>query len=113
MPEYMLFLAKTEGRWKGFLEWTSIDLSSKSSLTCGGNFNYYKSVHHPIPTLTVGIGTTQAIFKTNQQALLSTECPGLFSSWRGRPFLEGPRRGPHCEITPKSIWLRDEKSLLL
>ena len=38
---------QTEGRRKTFLEWTSIDLSS----TCGGNVNYYKSVHHPIPTL--------------------------------------------------------------
>ena len=27
------------------------DLSSKLSLTCGGNVNYYKSVHHPLPTL--------------------------------------------------------------
>ena len=28
----------------------SIALSYKLSLTCGGNVNYYKSVHHPIPT---------------------------------------------------------------
>ena len=28
----------------------SIDLSYKLSLTCGGNVNHYKSVHHPIPT---------------------------------------------------------------
>ena len=41
---------QTEGRRKVFLEWTIIDLSSKLSLTCRGNFNYYKSVHHPIPT---------------------------------------------------------------
>ena len=27
-------------------------------------------VHHPIPTLPVGIGKAMAIFKTNQQALL-------------------------------------------
>ena len=43
-----------------------IDLSSKLFLTCEGNISYYKSVHHPIPTLPVGIGNTQAIFKTNQ-----------------------------------------------
>ena len=30
-----------------------------------GNFNYYKSVHHPIATLPVAIGNTLAIFKTN------------------------------------------------
>ena len=57
---------QTDGRRKAFLEWTSMDLSSKLSLTCGSNFNYYKSVHHPIPTLPVGIGNTPAIFKTNQ-----------------------------------------------
>ena len=57
---------QTKGRRKAFLEWKSIDLSSKLSLTCGGNVNYYKSVHHPIPTLPVGIGNTLAIFKTNQ-----------------------------------------------
>ena len=57
---------KTEGRKKAFLEWTSIYLSSKLSLTCGGNVNYYKSVPHPIPSLPVGIGNTLAIFKTNQ-----------------------------------------------
>ena len=32
------------------------------SLTCGGNGNYYKSVHHPIPTVSVEIGNTLAIF---------------------------------------------------
>ena len=57
---------QTEGRRKAFLEWKSIDLSYELSLTCGGNVNYYKSVHHPIPTLPVGIGNTLAIFKTNQ-----------------------------------------------
>ena len=49
---------QTEGRRKTFLEWTNIDLSSELSLTCGGNGNYYKSVHHTIPTLPVGIGNT-------------------------------------------------------
>ena len=57
---------QTEGRRKAFLEWKSIDLSYELSLTCGGNVNYYKSVHHPIPTLPVGTGNTLAIFKTNQ-----------------------------------------------
>ena len=27
---------QTEGRWKAFLEWKSINLSSKLSLACGG-----------------------------------------------------------------------------
>ena len=43
-----------------------MDLSSKLSLTCGDNVNYYISVDHSNPTLPVGIGNTQAIFKTNQ-----------------------------------------------
>ena len=41
---------QTEGRTQVFLEWKSIDLSHELSLTCGGNTNYYKSVHQPIPT---------------------------------------------------------------
>ena len=60
--------------------WTSIDISSKLSLTYGGNVNYYKSVHHPIPTMPVGTEKTLAIFKTNQKTLLSIEFPDIFSS---------------------------------
>ena len=56
---------QTEGRSKAFLEWKSIDLSHELSLTCGGNVNYYKSVHHPI-FISTRIGNIQAIFKTNQ-----------------------------------------------
>ena len=41
---------QTEGRTQVFLEWKSIDLSHELSLTCGGNANYYKSVHQSIPT---------------------------------------------------------------
>ena len=41
---------QTEGRSKIVLGWKSIDLSHELSLTCGGNANYYKSVHQPIPT---------------------------------------------------------------
>ena len=54
---------QTEGRRKALLEWTRRDLSSKLSLTCKGNFNYYKSVHHPIPTLPHGIGTSRQFSK--------------------------------------------------
>ena len=57
---------QTEGRRKAFMEGTSINLYSKLSLTCGGNVNYHKSVHHPIPTLPVRTENTLAIFKTNQ-----------------------------------------------
>ena len=41
---------QTERRKKAVLEWKSTDLSSKLSFTCGSYLNYYKSVHHPIPT---------------------------------------------------------------
>ena len=41
---------QTEGRRKAFFGWEGISLSSKLSLTCGGNVNYYKSARHPIPT---------------------------------------------------------------
>ena len=40
---------QTERRRKAFLEWKSIDLSYELSLTCGGNVNYCKSIHHSIP----------------------------------------------------------------
>ena len=57
-------LGQTEERRKVFLEWIVIDLSSKLSLTCGGNANYLKLFI--ILFLLVGIGTILAIFKTNQ-----------------------------------------------
>ena len=57
---------QTKGRRNIFLEWAVIDLSSKLSVTCGDNVNYYESVHYSIPALPVGIGNTLAIFKTNQ-----------------------------------------------
>ena len=59
-------MSASEVRGKAFLKWTSIDLSCKLSLIYGGNVNYYKSVHHPIPTLPGGTGNTLGIFKRNQ-----------------------------------------------
>ena len=53
-------------REKDFLKLASIDLSSKLSLTYGGNVTFYKSVHHPTPILPVGTGNTLAVLKTNQ-----------------------------------------------
>ena len=41
----------SEVRENAFLKWRNIDFSSKLSLIYGGNVNYYKSVHHPIPEL--------------------------------------------------------------
>ena len=59
-------MVKLKEEKKTFLEWTSINLTSKVSLTYGGNVSYYKNVHHVLPTLHLGIGNTLAIFKTNQ-----------------------------------------------
>ena len=50
MPKHILFLGKLKGKRKTFFEWKSIHLSYELSLTCAVNVNYYKSVHHPIPT---------------------------------------------------------------
>ena len=41
---------QSEGRRKAFLEWKTIVLPHKRSLTCVGNVNYNKSVNHAIPT---------------------------------------------------------------
>ena len=71
----------TEGRWKVSLEWTSIDLFSKLSLTCEDNVKYYKIVYHPILTLSVRKGNTLEIFKINQEAL-----PSITSN-----YLESPK----------------------
>ena len=69
------------GRRESFMEWTNVDLSSKLLLTCGSNVSYHNGVHNPIPTLPDGIGKSQAIFKTNQLALLPIDCSDIFSSW--------------------------------
>ena len=43
-----------------------VDLSSKLSIIYRGNINYYKSVHHPIPSLSVRTGNTLLVFKANK-----------------------------------------------
>ena len=49
-PQVYSTPGQTKVRRKAFLEWKWIDLSSKLSVTYGGNADYYKSVRHPIPT---------------------------------------------------------------
>ena len=44
-------LVQTEGKGKFFVEWATIYLSPKLSLTHGGNVNFYKSIHYFIPNL--------------------------------------------------------------
>ena len=43
-------LGPTEERRMVFLEWTSIDVSTELFRTYDGNVNFYRSVHHTIPT---------------------------------------------------------------
>ena len=71
---------QTEGRRKIFLEWISIDLSSKLSLTCGGNFIYCKSVHHLISTR----GNREHPCNFQKKSVnfpFTIKCPGILSSW--------------------------------
>ena len=51
------------GKKEGHFRVGSIDLSFKLFLTCRDNCNHYKSFHHLIPTLPVGIWNTQGILK--------------------------------------------------
>ena len=96
---------QTEKRRKAFLDWTSIVLSSKLSCTCGGNVNYYKRVHNPIPTLPVGIGKTFAIFKTKLFPPLSVQIYSLLGQTEveRKAFMENAGRGPHL------VAIKDEK----
>ena len=89
----------SEVRGKAFLKWKSIDLSSKLSLTNGGNVNYYKSVHHPIPILPVGTGTPWQFSK--QISELSFQLSFLICSLLAQTegerktffWMEGAKRG--------------------
>ena len=99
-------LGQTEGRTKTFLEWKSIDLSSKVSLTCGGNANYYKSIHHPIPTR----GSREHPDNFQNKSISSRF---NWVSWyilflaklkgRERPFLEDARRGITLRLPPRAL----------
>ena len=57
--------SQTERGRKAFLGATTY-LSSELSLIYAGIGNYYKSFQHPLSTLSVVIGNTLTIFKTNQ-----------------------------------------------
>ena len=100
---------QTEGRRKALLEWKSIDLSYELSLTCGGNVNYYKSVHHPIPTRenrkhhgNCQNKSVSSAFNWVSRCILFLAKP----KGRGRSFLEGPRRGG-------TLWDYSQKHLVV
>ena len=71
-----------------------------------GNVHYYKSVHHPIPTLPVGIRNTQenksvnsTLFNRVSRYIL------LLSKLKGkeRPFLEGCKGNPFVRLSPRAL----------
>ena len=87
---------QTAGRRKAFSERKSIYLSSKQFRTCWGNVNYYKSVYHPITTR--GNREHPGNFQ-NKSVSLPFNWVSRYIIFlaklkiRGRPFLEGARRG--------------------
>ena len=97
MSDHVYYIpGQTKGRSTAFLEWTSIDFSSKLPLTCGSNVNYFKSVHsYPFRRYSAcGNKEHPGNFQNKLVTLLSIGCPGIYSSWpkcrvkgRGRSFL--------------------------
>ena len=105
---------QSEGRRKAFLEWKSIDLSSKPSLTCEGNVNYYKSVHHPIPTCENKEHPDSFQNKSVSSPFnwVSSYIPFLAKmKGRGRPVLKGARKGTTLWDYPQEhlVVITDEK----
>ena len=90
------------GQRKAFLQWKGINLSSKLSLTCGGNVDYYKSVHHPIPTRgnREHLGSFQKISKVPFQ--LGIEVYSLLGQTKGdrKAFFGGCKKGGHFARLP-------------
>ena len=87
---------QTEGKRKAFFEWKSIDLSYELSLTCGVNVNYYKSVHHPIPTRENREHSGNFQNKSVSSAFNSVSRYILFLAnlkGKGKSFLKSARRG--------------------
>ena len=77
------------------MEGVSINLSSKLSLTCGGNVAHYISVYHPLPYLSVGIENTLAVLQTNNKLFFEMSVHIFFflaKKGRGRSFSERTRR---------------------
>ena len=71
-------------------------LSSKLSLTCGGNVNHYKNVHHPIPTCGNREHPDNFQNKSVSSPFSWVSRYFLFLAklkGRGRIFLKGAKRG--------------------
>ena len=81
------------------------------SILCWGTFNHYKSVHHLIPTLPVGLGNTPAIFRTNQKVPRRYVLFWVIREEEKKVFLQGGRRGTTLWDYPQEhlVVIRDEK----
>ena len=98
------------------MKWTSIDLSSKLSLTCVGNVNYFKKFSSSYSCSACGNREHPGNFQNK-----SVSSPfSWMSSYilflaklkrRGRSFLEGARRGAPLWDYPQEhlVVIRDEK----
>ena len=74
----------------------------------GANVNYYKSDHHPIPTLPVGTGNILAIFKTSIKSSfkMNLQIYSFLAQIEGekRPFLEGCKKGQYIlRLPPRAL----------
>ena len=83
---------QTEGKMKAFMEWTITHLSSKLSLTCGGNVNYQKNVHHnggnrKHPDNFQSKSVSSPFNLVSRYVFFFAKVKG-----RERPFMEGARR---------------------
>ena len=84
---------------------SSIDLTPKLSLTCRGNVNHYKSVHHLFCTLPAGIGTILQHCKFSKFFnklffKISAQVYSLLEQTEGEmeTFSEGSGSVAHCEV---------------
>ena len=80
----LLFQMSAQVKWEGMPFWSGQEAQiyplNYLLPRYRGNINCYRSVHHPIPTLPMGTGSTLVIFKLKGKE---------------RYFLEGCKRGDH------------------
>ena len=100
-------------RGKASLKWINIDLSSKLPLTYGVNVNYYKPVHHPIPTLPLWTGNTLAKQISKLSFQLSSQIYSLLAQTEGerKNLFGGCKKGDHIVRLSQEhlVVIRDQK----
>ena len=118
MPKYILFLAKLMGKVRPFLDaffWMEKNRYILWTISyMWGNVNYYKSVHHPIPTRENRKHPRNFQNKSASSAFNWVPWYILFLAklkGRGRPFLVGPSRGATLwnYLQEHLVVIRDEK----